>query len=97
MLLLPGTMALPLVARLAFHAPIAPLSLPIQEAKAASRISLQLVGMFGGMIFAGLAMVAHHFHLLGWFLAAEAALILPAYLALRRQQQRQPWRTPGAA
>lgn len=97
LLLLPGTMALPLVARLAFHAPIAPLSLPIQEAKAASRISLQLVGMFGGMIFAGLAMVAHHFHLLGWFLVAEAALILPAYLALRRQQQRQPWRTPGAA
>lgn len=95
MLLLPGAMTLPLVGRLAFHAPIAPLSMPIQEAKAANRIAIQLVGMFGGMIFAGLALLAHHFHLLGWFLVLEAAVVFPAWLALRHRQRRQAWTALG--
>jgi len=88
LLLLPGLMLVPVFALLPKGVP---LSLPVEEAKAASRGLSMMGAMLGAMALSGVALWAW---LTGWFfffLTIEAVAAIVLYVILRRSLRRASW------
>ena len=92
LLALPGLLALPvfsIVPNLAGGS--IPLSKPSEEAKSAGRGLVVIAAMICSLGLAGVAMLAARMGVLLWFLLAEACVMIPLYLLLRRSINRLVW------
>jgi len=92
LLLLPGIIAIPVFSLVpCLGGKAVPLSLPSEEAKAASRGATMWIAMLAAFAISGLGVWAHSAGWLGWFLLAETALAIGVYGAMRASIATARW------
>ena len=92
LLLLPGTLTMPLFALIpCMHGKGIPLSLPTEEAKAAGRGIIMWGSIIGSMVLAGLAAWAWSDGWFHWFLIAETVVVTGAYIIMRASLSGAKW------
>ncbi len=92
LLALPGLLALPVFSVVPhLTGGMIPLSKPSEEAKSAGRGLTVMVAMLCSLGLAGAAMLAAGMGFLLWFLLAEAFVLIPLYLMMRRSINRLAW------
>ncbi len=95
-LLLPGLLLIPACGRIpGGNGWEPPLSVAVEEAKSASRIGWGVLAMFASMGIAGVALLARHFHVFGWFLLVEGLAAGSLYLGLKRRMAQHRWQSQG--
>lgn len=92
-MLLPGIIVLPIFSAVpCLGGDAAPLSLPAEEAKQASRGLYMLAAMIASLLLAGVAIIARQLGLLPGFLLVETLLTFLVYVLICKRSARAAWK-----